>query len=151
LYKYEYPRMAVTVDVVLIDKTVDPSQILLIQRGKEPFEGDWALPGGFVDMAEPIRDAAIRELIEETGAVVSNIQFLGYYDAIDRDPRGRTLSFAFLGITSKVNHIVAGADDASEARWFEIDNLPKLAFDHKHIVAAAIPNVPSPKSPPSRP
>jgi len=141
LFNYEFPHMAVTVDAVLFDQSIDPAQVLLIQRENDPFAGHWAFPGGYVDMDEPVRDAALRELKEETGAVVKDIDFLGYYDAIDRDPRERTLSFAFVGVTSKSMHAVVGTDDASDAQWFPVDNIPELAFDHQMILEDALKRI----------
>lgn len=110
-YTYEHPRMAVTVDVALFAADGAPD-ILLIQRGKEPFAGKWALPGGFVDMDERAADAAARELAEEAGVEGVRLAFLDYFDAIDRDPRGRTLSLTFEGVTRKAEIPIRADDDA---------------------------------------
>ncbi|MFP4537298.1 MAG: NUDIX domain-containing protein [Dichotomicrobium sp.] len=135
-YTYEHPRMAVSVDIVLF-AAGDPPEVLLIQRGKEPFAGKWALPGGFVDMDERAADAASRELAEETGVGGVNLTFLDYFDAIDRDPRGRTLSLTFWGVAPQADMPTRAEDDAADVRWFPVTSLPPLAFDHDDIVAEA--------------
>ena len=130
-----YPRPMLTVDVVVIARS-GPS-VLLVQRGNEPFAGRWALPGGFVEEYEPVDEAAPRELHEETGLRLSELELLGVYDTPGRDPRGWTVSAAFLSHVSEPA-LVSGADDARDARWFDADALPELAFDHARIVADAL-------------
>ncbi len=131
----DWVRPALTVDVALLAR--DPAlRILLVQRGSEPFAGSWALPGGFVDEGERVQDAAARELAEETGVAVPALTLLGVYDAPGRDPRGWTVSVAFLGVLER-ELPAHGADDANDAAWFELAALPNLAFDHEEIVAAA--------------
>ena len=131
----DWARPALTVDIVLIASTPDPS-ILLVQRANEPFAGSWALPGGFVDDRERVRDAAARELAEETGIEAPELALLDVYDTPGRDPRGWTVSVTFVGrLDEKVT--AAGGDDASDAAWFALNDLPKLAFDHALIVADA--------------
>ena len=135
---YEHPRMAVTADAVVLTRGPSP-KVLLIQRGKPPFEGEWAIPGGFVDMDERLAAAAVRELAEETGVRNVSLQFLGYFDGIGRDPRGRTLSLAFWGSVTGEGAVEAvAADDAAALAWHPVDRLPPLAFDHAEILAAAI-------------
>ena len=129
--------MAVTVDVVLFCTTTTPPSVLLIKRANEPFKNQWALPGGYVDMSEKIEDAAHRELSEETGAKIDNLDFLGFFDAVERDPRERTVSFAFWSKTSINQQQIKAADDASKAEWHSINELPPLAFDHQKIVKLA--------------
>ena len=124
-----------TVDVALLARQPAP-RILLVQRGREPFAGSWALPGGFVDEGERVLDAAARELDEETGVGVASLMLLGVYDTPGRDPRGWTVSVAFLGVLER-ELAAHGADDANDAAWFDLAALPKLAFDHDAIVAAA--------------
>ena len=136
-YTYRYPRMAVTVDVALIAMLAGEPHLLLIRRSNPPFAGHWALPGGFVDMNETAQEAARRELREETGVDDQDLHFFGYFDAIDRDPRGRTISFAFLACADTAP-LASGADDASEAAYFPLNKLPKLAFDHAEVTTAAI-------------
>lgn len=131
-YTYEYPRPGVTTDCIVVTAGTIP-EVLLIQRGIEPFKGSWALPGGFVEIDEDLPNAAKRELLEETGLVVDHMEQFGTYGKPNRDPRGRTISVVFTTkIESKVE--VKGMDDAREAKWFKIDNLPSLAFDHEEIM-----------------
>lgn len=134
-YTYEYPRPAVTADCVVITKGNEP-KVLLIQRGNEPFKGQWAFPGGFMNMDETTEQCAIRELEEETGLKISKIKQIGAYSKVDRDPRGRTVTVAYLAIIDKPE-AVKGLDDAAKAQWFPISNLPKLAFDHEEIMKDA--------------
>ena len=135
-YTYKYPRPAVTADCIVIARETEP-KVLLIQRGDEPFKGAWAFPGGFMDMDETTELCAIRELEEETGLRVSKIQQIGAYSKVDRDPRGRTVTVAYLAIVDEPV-TVTGQDDAAQAEWFPIDALPPLAFDHEDIMRDAI-------------
>ena len=135
-FTYEYPRPAVTADCVVIAKEKEP-KVLLIQRGNEPFKGCWAFPGGFMNMDETTEQCAVRELEEETGLKVTEIKQIGAYSKVDRDPRGRTVTVAYLAIIDKPE-TVFGLDDAAKAQWFPISNLPKLAFDHEEIMRDAI-------------
>jgi 8-oxo-dGTP diphosphatase len=125
-----------TVDVVVLAGEA-PARVLLIERANEPFAGRWALPGGFVDEGEQVADAAPRELAEETGLHVPALELLGVYDTPGRDPRGWTVSVVYLARVPE-ELAVAGADDASDARWFAVDALPALAFDHDVIVSEAL-------------
>lgn len=134
-YTYEYPRPAVTADCVVIAREKEP-KVLLIQRGNEPFKGCWAFPGGFMNMDETTEQCAIRELEEETGLKVTEIKQIGAYSKVDRDPRGRTVTVAYLAIIDKIE-AVKGLDDAAMAQWFPLSDLPKLAFDHEEIMADA--------------
>ena len=134
-YTYEYPRPAVTADCVVIAKENEP-KVLLIQRGNEPFKGYWAFPGGFMNMDETTEQCAVRELEEETGLKVTEIKQIGAFSKVNRDPRGRTITVAYLAIIDKVEN-VKGLDDAAKAQWFPISALPKLAFDHEEIMADA--------------
>lgn len=135
-YTYKYPRPAVTTDCVVFTKEEEP-KVLLIQRGNEPYKGCWAFPGGFMDMDETAEECAVRELKEETGLTVNQIQQIGAYSKVDRDPRGRTISIAYLAIVD-APAAVAGMDDAVKAAWFPLASLPDLAFDHQDIMADAI-------------
>jgi len=134
MYSYKYPRAALTVDAVVYVKTENSTSVLLIERGREPFINKWALPGGFIDMDETLEQACIRELEEETGLKVNSMQQFRAYDAINRDPRHRTISVVF-SAELKEEQEVMGSDDAARAEWFSIDNLPELAFDHGQILA----------------
>lgn len=134
-FTYEYPRPAVTADCVVIAKEKEP-KVLLIQRGNEPFKGCWAFPGGFMNMDETAEQCAVRELEEETGLKVTEIKQIGAYSKVDRDPRGRTVTVAYLVVIDKAK-AVKGGDDAAKAQWFPISGLPKLAFDHEEIMKDA--------------
>ena len=131
-YTYKYPRPAVTADCVVITKEAEP-KVLLIQRGADPYKGCWAFPGGFMNMDETTEQCAIRELEEETGLKVTTVQQIGAYSKVDRDPRGRTITVAYLAIIDKPAQ-VTGQDDAAKADWFPLSALPKLAFDHADII-----------------
>ena len=139
-YIYAYPRPALTVDCVVfgLDLVGKNLKILLIQRKLEPFKGKWALPGGFVQMDETLEEAAIRELSEETGLSNIYLEQLGTFGAIDRDPRDRIITVAYLALV-KMNDLILRADtDASDAAWFAFNDYPDLAFDHKKILEMAI-------------
>jgi 8-oxo-dGTP diphosphatase len=132
-YVYDYPRPAVTVDIVVISRD---GRILLIRRKADPYGGSWALPGGFINIDETLADAAARELEEETGLRGLTMRQLRAFDKPDRDPRGRTIAVAFLAEVDACPAPAAG-DDAGEAAWFPLDRLPPLAFDHDDIIAHA--------------
>ncbi|MBO2522621.1 MAG: NUDIX hydrolase [Bacteroidetes bacterium] len=134
-FTYDYPRPAVTADCVVIAKENEP-KVLLIRRGNEPFKGCWAFPGGFMNMEETTEQCAVRELEEETGLKVTEIKQIGAYSKVDRDPRGRTVTVAYLVVIDKTE-AVKGGDDAAKAQWFPISGLPKLAFDHEEIMKDA--------------
>lgn len=135
-YTYKYPRPAVTADCVVMTKEATP-HVLLIERGFDPFKGRWAFPGGFMNMDETAEQCAIRELEEETGLKVYSIHQIGAFSKVDRDPRGRTITVAYLAtIDAPVE--VCGQDDAARAEWFPIDALPPLAFDHDDIMKDAL-------------
>ncbi len=139
-YTYKYPRPAVTVDMLIFRKTKENLQLLLIQRDREPFQGFWAIPGGFMDMDETLEEAADRELQEETGLQNIALTQLKAYSAIDRDPRHRTVTVAFVGFLTDNQQIKAG-DDARNAQWFSVNRLPSLAFDHGQIIADAVAKI----------
>lgn len=136
-YTYDYPRPALTVDAVVFRNRDGVREVLLIKRKHYPFEGMWALPGGFVDMQETCEEAIVRELKEETDLSLSGLQQLNTFSAIGRDPRGRTVSVTFFGTAELANSSVKGGDDASEARWFPLNEMPHLAFDHIEAVQMA--------------
>lgn len=135
-YTYKYPRPAVTADCVVITKEEQP-KVLLIQRGADPYKGCWAFPGGFMNMDETTEQCAIRELEEETGLRVSDVHQIGAYSKVDRDPRGRTITVAYLAIIDEPVQ-VTGQDDAANAEWFPLSALPELAFDHAEIMQDAV-------------
>lgn len=136
-YTYEYPRFAVTVDAVLLARENDQQHVLLIQRGNPPFENMWALPGGYVDMDETTADAAVRELAEETGVEGIALQRLDVFDKVDRHPTERNISVAYYALLNEKVEAKAH-DDAKDVRWFNINELPDLAFDHHDIIQSAI-------------
>ena len=134
-YTYKYPRPTVTADCVVITK--EEPKVLLIQRGIDPYKGCWAFPGGFMNMDETTEQCAIRELEEETGLRVSDVHQIGAYSKVDRDPRGRTITVAYLAIIDEPVQ-VTGQDDAAKAEWFLLYALPELAFDHAEIMRDAV-------------
>lgn len=137
-YTYDYARPAVSADNALFGIEDGTLKLLLIERGRDPFKGFWALPGGFVEIDEDLETAAARELQEETGLTKVAIQQLATFGAVNRDPRTRVINVSFIGFVTpaQMKKAVAG-DDASDTHWFEINDLPKLAFDHKEVVALA--------------
>ena len=135
-YTYKYPRPAVTADCVVISKEAE-GKVLLIQRGDDPYKGYWAFPGGFMNMDETTEQCAIRELEEETGLKVAILHQIGAYSKVDRDPRGRTVTVAYLVVIDKPLPVV-GQDDAAQAEWWSLTSLPQLAFDHDKIMEDAI-------------
>lgn len=139
-YIYEYPRPAVTADAVILAGNGHLRKVLLIQRGRPPYQGMWALPGGFVDMDEDIDDAVVREVREETGLQLSGYQQLKAFGHPGRDPRHRTITIAYLLLIDQPLD-VRGQDDAAEAGWFDIHTLPPLAFDHDHIIHEALERI----------
>jgi len=133
-YTYNYPRASVTVDIVILCRYEKQTKLLLIQRGNEPYKNKWAFPGGFIEMDEMLVESAVRELHEETGLQGVKLQQFRAYGDPGRDPRGRTVSVVFYGFTDIKNSIVAGADDAKNAAWFSLDEIPDMAFDHNLVL-----------------
>ena len=138
-YTYEYPRPAVTVDCIIFG--LDESQqlkVLLVRRKLPPFAGQWALPGGFVQMEESLENAARRELQEETGMTNVFMEQLFTFGLPDRDPRGRVISVAYYALVNLVEHPIKAATDADRADWFSLNQVPPLAFDHASILETAL-------------
>ena len=136
-FEYKYARPAVSVDIVAMGGVNGKREVLLIQRKQDPHADSWALPGGFLDIDETLEQAAARELKEETGLKIKTLRQLGAFSQVDRDPRTRVISIAFLA------ELVAGqtpvaADDAKDAGWFDLNELPKLAFDHAEMIKMAV-------------
>tara|TARA_R110002124_G_scaffold60994_1_gene167226 strand:+ start:433 stop:1122 length:690 start_codon:yes stop_codon:yes gene_type:complete len=136
-FSYEYPRAALTVDCVVFGLDEDDLQVLLIQRDLPPFEGDWALPGGFVRLEESLEEAARRELQEETGIENVFLEQLYTIGTVDRDPRERVVTVAYYALVNLSDHRVQAATDARNAAWFAVDDVPALAFDHPEILEMA--------------
>jgi len=133
MYTYKYPRPMVTVDILLFRLTDNALEVLLIQRKNDPFKQMWALPGGFIEMDEPLIDAAMRELAEETGVGDIPLIELGTFGDPGRDPRGRTITVLYGGVVDSEIIVTAG-DDAGDARWSPVNVLPELAFDHNAVI-----------------
>lgn len=136
-YTYEYPRPMVTVDALVFAGNRPDLKVLLIRRGNEPFKGQWALPGGFVDMDEPLFDAVVRELYEETGLQIVDFRQLHTFGSPGRDPRGRNITTVYISQIDAPLQPTAG-DDAAMAQWFSLDELPPLAFDHEDVIAMGL-------------
>ena len=134
-YCYRYPHPAVTTDCVIFGFNGERLQVLLIERGIEPFKGRWAFPGGFLKMDETAEEGAKRELKEETGLENAYIQQLHTFSAPNRDPRERVITIAYYALVNIQE--VKGGDDAASARWFPLDEIPPLAFDHDYILRMA--------------
>jgi 8-oxo-dGTP diphosphatase len=134
------PReIRVTVDAIALTwSTAEGLRVLLVQRAFAPFQGDWALPGGFVEEEEDLPEACLRELQEETGLKGSTLVQAGAWGKPGRDPRGRNVTVAYIVAVREDKTAVRAGDDASRTRWFAVADLPKLAFDHADIVASAL-------------
>lgn len=133
-YTYDYPRPAVTADIAVL-RLEEVPEILLIQRKAYPFKDMWALPGGFMEMEESLEEAARRELVEETGIKAGELIRFDTYDKPGRDPRGRTITQVFVMIWKQEMLLPEAGSDAADLRWFPLNELPTLAFDHALIVA----------------
>ena len=137
-FSYKHPRPALTVDCVVFGLDGQDLRVLLIQRDSAPHEGSWALPGGFVEVDETLEMAAMRELQEETGLSRVYLEQLYTFGAVGRDPRERVVSVAYYALVKLSDHQVKAATDARDAAWFDVDDLPSLAFDHDAIVEMAL-------------
>lgn len=135
-YCYKYPHPAVTTDCVIFGFDGTQLNVLLVQRGGEPYAGWWAFPGGFVNIDENADAGALRELQEETQLTPAYVEQFHTYTEPDRDPRERVITIAYLALV-KIQE-VTGGDDAKEARWFPLDDIPHLAFDHDVILRDAM-------------
>lgn len=135
MYCYRYPHPAVTTDCVIFGFDGERLQVLLVERGIEPFKGRWAFPGGFIKMDETAEEGALRELKEETGMENAFIQQFHTFSNPLRDPRERVITIAFYALV-RIQE-VKGGDDAASARWFPLDEIPALAFDHDHMLRMA--------------
>jgi 8-oxo-dGTP diphosphatase len=136
-YTYEYPRPALSVDIVVFALDKHDLQVMLVERDLKPFAGQWALPGGFVGIDETIDDAARRELEEETGLKNIFLEQLYTFGDVHRDPRDRVVTVAYYALVDLEGHNVHASSDARSAAWFTVNDLPKLAFDHDKILQTA--------------
>jgi 8-oxo-dGTP diphosphatase len=138
-FTYDYPRPAVTVDIVIFSLYENKLQALLIQRAETPFQGSWALPGGFIRIDESLEEAALRKLEEETGISQAFLEQLYTYGEPQRDPRDRVITVAYFALIPAGKAIRSeGSREIQRAAWFPLENLPELAFDHAEIVAYAL-------------
>ena len=135
-YCYQYPHPAVTTDCVIFGFDGTRLNVLLIERGIEPYKGRWAFPGGFIRMEETAEECARRELREEAGLEASYMRQYHTFSTLDRDPRERVITIAYYALVQLSN--VVGGDDARSAQWFALDDVPRLAFDHDVILRYAI-------------
>lgn len=136
-YCYRYPHAAITADCVIFGFTGKELKILLVERGNEPYLGYWALPGGFMRMDETIEQTAARELAEETNLTNIYLDQFKVFSRVDRDPRERVVTVAFIALVKPDDYKVLAGDDAANAIWFNDNMLPPLAFDHHEIIREA--------------
>lgn len=141
----DYAKPSVTADILVFSMIDNKLNILLVKRGGHPYKNYWAIPGGFVNMKESIKEAAYRELKEETGVDDVYLEQLATFGEVDRDPRMRIISIAYIALVKSNDVTVVAGDDASDAQWFEVNELLKrleiedcLAFDHEEILKMAI-------------
>lgn len=137
-FTYKHPHPAVTVDCVVFGYDDADLKVLAVQRGVEPFKGQWALPGGFVRMSEGLEEAARRELREETGLTDLFLEQLYTFGDPDRDPRERVISVAYFALVALAAHALHASTDADKAKWFPVAHLPRMAFDHKAMIQVAL-------------
>lgn len=133
-YTYDYPHFAITVDAVIFTKSDEGLSVLLIRRAHEPFMDCWAFPGGYINIDEVIDNAVYRELKEETNISNVSLKRFDVFDALDRDPRERTVSVVYYGFMDGSNVPIKAGDDAKDVQWFPVNKLPELAFDHSEIL-----------------
>src|SRR5438034_11369998 len=133
MISYQYPRAALTVDCVVFGLDESELKVLLIERALEPFQGKWALPGGFVRVDETLEEAARRELEEEAGLKDVFLEQLYTFGTVDRDPRERVVSVAYYALVKLADFSTKAATDATDARWFPIANAPRLTFDRADV------------------
>jgi 8-oxo-dGTP diphosphatase len=139
LYAYKYPRPAVTVDIAIFMPVDGNLMVLLIKRAEEPYKGLYALPGGFMEIQETLEEAAARELMEETGLKIPHLTQVHTFSAPERDPRGRVISTCFAAILPDSQGIeLRAGSDATNASWFNLTELPPLAFDHAQVIQTTV-------------
>ncbi len=137
-FKYDYERPALTTDCVVFGLDENDLKVLLIQRDIPPYEGKWALPGGFIKVGESVDNCAKRELEEETGLKNIFLEQLYSFGAPERDPREHVVTVAYYALVNLIEHAPKAATDARNAAWFSLDDLPTLAFDHDQILSCAL-------------
>jgi 8-oxo-dGTP diphosphatase len=137
-YCYKYPRPAVTADCIIFGFDAGELKVLLIERGIEPFKGRWAIPGGFLRLEESADDCAKRELFEETGLENVFMEQLYTFSDPARDPRGHVVTIAYYALVKLSDYTINAGDDAKNAKWFGISQVPTLAFDHDRILRVAL-------------
>ena len=136
-YTYKYPHPAVTTDCVIFGYDIKEGlSVLLVERGGEPFKGCLAFPEGFMKIDEDAETGALRELKEETGLETGQVEQFGCFTDVNRDPRERVITIAFMSLVKKTE--VHGGDDAAAASWYPISAVPSLAFDHDRILRVAL-------------
>ena len=141
-YTYDWPRPMVTVDAVVFSLSEGKTRVLLVNRGKEPYKGKWAVPGGFIEIDEELEDAVARELAEETGLTGVKLEQMHAFGRCGRDPRGRQISIAFTGIATEGLFNISAGDDAAKVKWFDIEELPEdMAFDHDEMIKCGLENL----------
>jgi 8-oxo-dGTP diphosphatase len=140
-WTYSHPRPALTVDCVVFGIDEEDLKVLLIRRAQAPYAGAWALPGGFVNVDEPLEEAARRELEEETGITCHYLEQLYTFGGVNRDPRDRVVSVAYYALVNLRDHRVQAATDAREAAWFSVADVNSLAFDHDAILTTALERI----------
>jgi 8-oxo-dGTP diphosphatase len=134
-YCYDYPRPAVSADMVVFRTNSGRREVLLIRRKHPPYQGMWAFPGGFVEIDETLEQAAARELEEETGLRGVELRQFHAFSNLDRDPRTRVITIVFYGMVPFDASEAKGGDDAELAEWFPLEDLPPMGFDHREIIA----------------
>jgi 8-oxo-dGTP diphosphatase len=137
-YMYDYPKPSVSADCVIFGFDGTDLSVLLIERGQEPFKGRWTFPGGFMNMDETTLQCAARELKEETGLNGMPLEQLGAFSSVDRDPRERVITVAYFSVVRISENDPVAGDDAANASWFRIADVPLLAFDHDLVLRTAI-------------
>lgn len=137
-FTYEYERAANSADAAVFRKNGRQLEILLILRKNPPYQGMWALPGGFMEIDESLEETAVRELEEETGLKIPGLKQYKTFSQVNRDPRTRVITTVFYGMADFHQSFAEGGDDAEEARWFPVRDLPALGFDHKDIISGIL-------------
>ncbi len=136
-YTYRYPHPAVTTDIVIFTIRQDELKVLLIKRALPPHKGEWALPGGFINLGESLEEGARRELVEETGVSGVYLEQLYTFGQPDRDPRERVITVAYYALVPSDKLEILAGSDAEGVSWFGMKEIPNLAFDHQEILDMA--------------